>query len=57
MAEDDVEGFGYFQYSHETEPRDPKTAWLTLAGNYIFAEARRIPALQNMAHRRSDQQV
>lgn len=57
MAEDDVEGFGYFQYRHETEPRDPEMAWLTLAGNYIFAEVRCIPALQNMAHRRSDQQV
>lgn len=55
MAEDSADVFCYFQYWAytgviEQKPRDStEISWHTLAGIYIFAEARCIPALQNMA--------
>lgn len=56
MVEDDAEVFSYFQYWVYTgvikqRPREPTNEITshTLAGIYIFAEARCIPALQNMA--------
>ena len=55
MAEDRADVFSYFQYWAytgviEQKPSDPsEISWHTLAGIYIFAEARFIPALQNMA--------
>lgn len=56
MAEDDAEVFCYFQYWAytgvlEQQPLYPadNIPWHILAGVYIFAEARCIPALQNTA--------
>lgn len=55
MPEDDVEVFRYFQYWAYTGVLDQKPLdlieipWHTLAGIYVFAEARCIPALQNVA--------
>ena len=55
MPEDDAEVFCYFQYwaytgAIEQKPRNRlEIPWRILAGVYIFAEARCIPALQNAA--------
>lgn len=51
----DAEVFRYFRYwaytgDVEQKPRDPTVIpWHTLAGIDVFAEARCIPALQNVA--------
>ena len=55
MPEDDAEVFCYFQYWAYTgviehRPRNRlQTPWRTVAGIYVFAEARCIPGLQNSA--------
>lgn len=55
MVEDDAEVFRHFQYwaytgTIEQKPPHPtEISWHTIAGIYIFAEARCIPVLQNIA--------
>lgn len=55
MAEDDAEVFRHFQYwaytgTLEQKPHDPtEISWHILIGIYVFAEARCIPILQNIA--------